>query len=256
MPNGCHKQNKMKYKTKANKIGNESLAVLGLRIIETAEKSGMNDAKLTKQFLHLVSVNERFQNAILSGNLKLKTASIDALFNKRNELFLQMYNYLNGLIDSPDAEMKAAATLLFNELDKFGKNFARLKLADKSLRFIRIVQNLKKPECEPALVKTLLVSKVNELNQLQLDYEDLYMDRGNITAVKVAPSNLRKEMEDAVKLYLDEVNWMASQNDTEPWHTLQINLQKRFDEVTVSMIRKKKTEEVKEIIPPTATPEV
>jgi hypothetical protein len=82
------------------------------------------------------------------------------------------------------------------------------------------------------------------------------MDRGNITAVKVAPSNLRKEMEDAVKLYLDEVSWMASQNDTEPWHTLQINLQKRFDEVTVSMIRKKKTEEVKEIITPTATPEV
>lgn len=229
----------MLYKSKANRIGVESLAVLGLRIIDTVNKSGLEDAKVSNQFLSFEEVNGRYQEAVSPNNLKQQKKAIDALFNERKALFEEIYVYLQGLLNSPEAEMKSAANLLFEKVNMYGKSFGRLKIADQSLRYIRIIESLKKPEFNAALAKTLLTAKISQLDQIQLNYEDLYMGLGNTQSEKTAPSNIRKEMQDALKLYIDEVRWMATRMNTEPWNTLYKNLEQRFEEVNVSTTRQK-----------------
>jgi len=225
----------MNFKSKTNKINNESRAMLALRMIETVIKSGITDAKVSKLFLQLQDVNTRYQTAIEPGNDKQAKSAIAALYNQRNNIFLELYVYLEGLLNSPDNEMKTAAALLFEQLSKYGKSFSKLRIADQSLRYIRIIESMKKADFEAALTKTMLTEKLALLDQVQLDYEELYMGLGNSFATKVAPSSLRNELNNAIKLYMDEVNWMAGRENTDEWNTLRNNLQRRFDEVNVSM---------------------
>ena len=229
----------MNYKSKANRIGIFSLALLALRIIETVIKSGIKEARESKLFLQVEEVSGRFQTAVEPGNRKQQKEAIDAKFTERRNLFDEIYIYLQGLLNSPDAEMKSAATLLFEQINKYGKYFGQFKIADQSLRYIRIIESLKKDEFNDAFTKTLLTAKFAALDQLQLDYEELYMGLGNAKAISIAPSNLRKEMENALKVYVEEVRYMAETINTEAWKTLYINVCQRFDEVNVSATRKK-----------------
>jgi len=229
----------MNYKSKANRIGIYSLALLALRIIETVIKSAITEARESKLFLQVEEVSGRFQAAIEPGNRKQQKEAVDAKFLERRNLFDEIYTYLQGLLNSPDAEMKNAATLLFNQMNKYGRSYTQLKIADQSLRYIRIIESLKKDEFKDAFTKTLLTAKFAALDQLQLDYEELYMGLGNTKAISTAPSNLRKEMENALKVYVDELHWMAGSYDTEAWNALYKNVCQRFDEVNVSATRKK-----------------
>jgi len=233
----------VKIKTKASKVGIKSLGALGINVIATVNESGVAEATTTKQFLELVEVNNRYQDALEPVNLKEVSDAIEAKFEQRNGLFGTMYDYVNGLLKSPDAEMQVAAKPIFDHLNKYGKNFSKVKLADQTLQYNHIVGSLIEAEHQPALVKMQLVNKVAQFEQLHLDYESMYRKRGNSNVSYVAPTKLRIEMEKAVKLYLDEVRWMASQNDSEPWKTLSMNVEKRFLEMNPSVLRKDKTVE-------------
>ena len=161
----------MNFREKINKVNIKTLAALVLRIIDTVINSGIEAAKVSKRFLHLVEVNTRFQNAItLDEEANLKEA-VKAKYDLRSELFLQMYGYLEGLLNSPDAEIKVAANLLFRQVNRFGKNFSKLRLADQTTQYVTIIEALKRQEFSTALDKTILVQKLTDIDNAHQDYE-------------------------------------------------------------------------------------
>jgi hypothetical protein len=228
----------MNFKTKTNRITNESGGMLALRIIDTVNKSGIEVAKTSKQFLKLEEVNGRYQLALKPLNETQVSQVITTTFNQRSNLFDETYTYLEGLTSSPDVAMKAAADLLFPVISMYGKTFNRAKLANQSLRYGVIIDTLKQPENSAALGTTLLTDKVDLLEQVQQDYEELYMNRGNASAVRIVPSSLRAELNSAIKKCMDEMNYQAEREETEAWITLCSSLQQRFDELTVSSSKK------------------
>jgi len=234
---------KVNFRSKTNKANIMQLSGLVLRIIETVILSGILAAKVTKRFLHLVDVSSRYQKAIRLDQEEsdLKKA-VKAKYDLRIELFTQMYNYLEGSLNSPNAEMKAAANLLFQQVNRYGKNFSKPMLLVQTAQYHTIIEALKRSEFTDALVTTLLTEKLSELDQLHKDYEQLYTRITDRTSVKVVPSGLRKELADAIKEYMDEVNLMASEVDTAEWYTLCVNLQNRFDEVNITGAQKSKTD--------------
>ena len=229
----------MFYKSKTNKVGNTSLVALGERIISTVVKSGIDEAKSSKQYVILHEVNNRYQQSIMPDDVKQLSENINNLFNSRNELFLDIYEYVKGQTKSPAPDIKQAAIKVFSELNRYGRVMTNVKLADLSVRFIRIIEALKNADIIPAVNKIILADKLAEFEQLQLDYEDLYLGRGNDSTVRVAASSLRKEMQEAVKLYVEELKWMAKGADTEAWHSLYRNVEQRFNEVNVTATHKK-----------------
>lgn len=233
----------MNYKTKINRISNDSRAMLALRIIDTVNKSAIEAARQSKLFLQLVGVNQRYQVAIAPGNSRQVRLAIEVLHKQREDLFEETYGYLEGLLNSPDPEMKAAATLLWGYINMFGRNPGNTKVAGQSLRYIRIIEALKRPECAGALATTKLTERIGMLDQLQLDYEELYMGRGNDSAARVAPTRLTNEMNKSIKLYMDEVHLMAAGEQTDEWDALKANLLQRFDEVKVTPRRQPPADE-------------
>ncbi|MHB9054652.1 MAG: DUF6261 family protein [Paludibacteraceae bacterium] len=224
----------MKIKTKINKVNNQTLGTLSLRVIDTVNNSGIEEAKTSKQFLILLETNNIYQQAVNPINVRLISAEVDRVFNERNQLFTEMITYIKGLTVSDDENVRAAAFKIMEEIGKFGLNFSRIRKADKTLRYIRIIESLQLPEYQEALELTKLTEKLNTINRVQREYERLYMNRGNKVASKVWASHVRKDMELALKNHLDEVLFLTNQYETEPWKVLALNLKKRFDEVTVT----------------------
>lgn len=229
------------YKTKASQLTNDSLVILAIRIIETVNQSGNNAARTSRYFLQLVeSVNSYKENAN-SSNMLLLSKAILLLFNKRKALFDDVYDYLAGLLKSPEESMKVAAVQLFDVVSRFGQQFYKVKIADQSLRYMRIIETLKKAEYEGAITKTLLTDRLSQLDDIQMEYENLYMGRGNDKSMAIAPTTIRKEIEAGLKLFYDEMCWNSKLIGTAEWMTLCRNIESRFDEMSVTRVPKTPT---------------
>lgn len=241
----------MNYKTKINRVNNHTLGTLTLRIIETVNESGIEEAKTSKRFQNLLEANTAYQQAVNPLNVRLMSEQIEGKFEKRDLLFTQMYTYIKGLTVSDDADVKSAAMKIYEEMTKFGLNFSKLRKADKTLRYIRIVESLKQTEYAEAVTTTQLADKLNALDDIQREYENLYMNRGNRVAGKVTASRIRKEMEQALKKHLDETVFLLNKYETEDWKILYANITKRINEVSTTLSAKQPSPKQSELNPKT-----
>lgn len=229
----------MKIKTRINRMGNQSLASIGLRAIETIIKSAVEEVKRCKSFLKLVEVNDRYQESIDPEDSKAMTEAIEVAFQKRKNLFEDNYMYINGLTRSPEEDVRTAAIQLFPVINMFGTNFSKEKIADQSVRYTRVIEGLKNPECAGAITKLKLTEKLAELEAVQAMYESLYMDRGNRLSLKVTPSSLSDEMKSALKKLMDEMRYMADTMESEEMTSLMTTLEQRFSEIHVTPVTRK-----------------
>jgi len=222
------------FKSKANNIGIESLSTLGQRVIDTIINSVVEDAKKRKYFLQLVEVNERYRLSLSLPDYKDYTRKINEKLVQCEEAFLDSYDYLKGLQKSPDAEIKAAAVVLFSIVSQFGRKFRSIKAAERISRYGCILEGLQKPENEAAITATLLTEKLADFASSYEEHEILFRERGNVRSVNITASKMRNEMEEAVKLCLEDLQWQARVVGTEEWRVLCLNVEHRFDEMNVS----------------------
>jgi len=229
--------------TKLYRAGNESLSILSYRIIDIISQSNNEQAINAKQFLNHKQVSNRFKTAIGPRHSAETTTEINDSFTKRYRLFGEIYKYVNGLIKAPDEDTRTSANLIFPILNQYGLFFGNIKISDQSIRYIRIVEALKSPDLADALQKLQLTNKVNELDNAQREYETLYMGRRNKRLGIETASNIRKELINAIKLNVEELNWMALQSDSADLLKLSEEVNLRFGEINISQTRTKNTSE-------------
>jgi predicted metalloendopeptidase len=104
----------------------------------------------------------------------------------------------------------------------------------QSFRYIRIIEALKQPELSAALVKTQLAARVEELDSVQREYENQFSIRSTKLKVKVTASALRRELNEAIRLHIEELKWLAVQTGSEAIRKLCIEVNARVDDLTVS----------------------
>lgn len=219
------------FKSKANKLSNETLVMLAMRVVETVNQSSVDAAKNAIYFVKLTIEIQKYMDTIGTNGEQQYSKEITLLFAKRKQLFDEIYVYLKGLSQSPDAEIRLAATALFEVVNRFGQNFSKLKIADQSLRYMRIIETLKRAEFVSALSTTLLTDKLTEIDNVQIEYEKLYMGRGNSQSTLKALSYIRQDIERTLKLFYDELNWAIRLNPTEDQITLRTIIEKRMIEI-------------------------
>lgn len=230
------------YLNKINRLGVESLAIFSYRVIDTTTKLEIPELENSNEFKTFTEVHNRYQQAVSPRNQQLTSKAIVECYDARQLQFSSMYSYVQGLTNSPETDVQAAAQSVFTVLNMYGRYFYKLKIAEQSLRFIRIVESLKAPGLAAQLAKLKLTDKVAQLDLVQREYEDLYMGRGNARLGVVSASSMRKELQDAMKLFMDEVSWMARKANNSEWETLALQLQARLDEMTVSVKASKVTD--------------
>ncbi len=222
------------YLSKTSRISIESLDTLGQRIIDTVNSSVIAEAKISKYFIQLIEVNNRFRQALTPPDYKELTVDIGAKQNQCEDAYLDIYDYLKGLQKSPDAEISIAATKLFGIVGMYGRKYLHIKAADRISRYSRILTELQKEENSAAVSKTMLTTKLTDFATSFQEHEIAFRERGNIRKANKSASSLRAEMEEAVKLYLEDLQWQTRKTDTEKWRVLCSNVEARFDEMNVS----------------------
>lgn len=225
--------------TKVNQLTNESVAMLSYRIIETIANSDSEQAKSGKQYVKHAEISQQFQQLVEPNNKQDQTKAIDECYNTRRELFNSMYVYVFGLQSSPNTDTAQAAQQIFTALNMYGKYFGSMKIAEQSLRYVRIIEALRKPELAAMLQKTQLTDNVTALDAVQRKYEDLFMGRSNNRLGAVSASSMRKELNACIRLHVEELNWMALQTESETLKMLCASVDARIREVNLSAQRSK-----------------
>ena len=96
------------YKTKIQRMSCETIATVGMRVIETITQSMAEDVKNSLYATQLLEVTNRYRKAI-EPNDKERNAAISDKFNIRKVLFSNSYDMAYGLTLSRDAGDKEAA---------------------------------------------------------------------------------------------------------------------------------------------------
>ena len=227
------------FNTKTNRIGIESLDTLGQRIIDTVNSCAIAEAKTSKYYLQLVEVNNRFRQALSPPDFRELTEDIGTKHDQCEDAHLDIYDYLKGLQKSPDAEISEAATKLFCIAGQYGRKYVHIKAADRISRYGRILAELQKEENSAAVSKTLLTTKLTAFATFFNEHETAFRERGNTRKANKSATSLRAGMEEAIKLYLEDLQWQTRKADTEEWRVLCRNVEARFDEMNVSRVQRK-----------------
>lgn len=230
-----------KFKSGAGKLTNETLAVLSLRIIEAVSNSGIEQAQASKQFMVLKQVNNNYQTLFVPRSQKNQSEQIKDCFAKRQKLYKSITGYATGLVNSPDASVKQSAIEVVGILTAYGTNMAGARIAEQTIRYIRIIEMLKAESMAAHLQKLQLGAHIDELDNLQREYENLYTGRGNDKLGQLYPSTMRKELAEALHLHYEETCWFAKQHDTDAWKLLVAVIEMRLSEVKTSRKSNTKT---------------
>lgn len=228
-------------KAKISKLSNNSLGTLTERIINNIDASTVVEVKTADFYTLCVQVYEQYKTATTKKE-KQKTDDIDIAFQNRKFILAEMRKYTQGLQISPDEEMKTSANKLFAEMNRFGWDFVNLKSADQSHNYTLIIAGLKKPELTADLQALKLTEKVAQLEQAHRSYEECYMQWRNFKKAATTASQLRSQVEVALKNLLDELEWMLRKTPTEAMKELHTCIYARIEEVNLSKSKGKNDE--------------
>jgi predicted metalloendopeptidase len=223
--------------SRISKASNESVAMLSKRVLEAVEQSNIQEALNGKAYLAHAELSSQFAKAAEKLKRKELSEPVNKHYNDRRDLFAAMYVYAKGLCNAPDAEMAEAAQQVFKALNLYGQFLGNLKVEVQSFRYIRIIEALKQPELVAALTKMQLTAKVAELDNVQRAYENQFADRSNKIKGNVSASSLRRALNEAIKLHIDELNWLARQTESEALRKLCFEVNARVADLVMSSQR-------------------
>lgn len=211
----------------------ETLATVAMRVIETILKSLIQELINSLLFTQLNEVTNRFRNAINADDKEEKEA-VAEMFQIRKQSFNNFFNVVKGLKLSKDATVKAAGKEVFSVLNMYGGlGFRDLSMTAHTQRYTTIIETLRLPEYTEALTKLNVNDFLTELADANTAYEAKYQVLGNKRSLQVPSSEMRTEMNNALKLMTDEVKIFVRKYPTEANIELLRNVEQRIAEVYV-----------------------
>jgi len=221
-------------KSKINRMFNEQIASVGIRVLETVKQSSAEEAKKSLYVDQLTAVTYRFQKAIEPDD-KLEKAAIKELFKSRKNSYLNIYDMAYGLTISRDAADKAAAVRIFSVLNKYGtKKFWGIRQSALTQRYAAFIETLQQPEFAADIERLKMTDLVAELKDAHEAYEKKYQEWGNQKSQRTPSAAMRWEMNNALKVVADEIEYLSKKYQTEAYVTLWKNIEQRFAEVYVT----------------------
>lgn len=225
-------------KAKITKMSNNSLGTLAERIIQNIDASTVVEVKTADFYNLAVAVYERYKTATTKSEKK-KDDIIDLEFQNRKVIFLEFRKYLQGLQISPDDDVKTSANNIFAEINRFGRNFVNNKNADQSHIYSQIISGLKKSELTADVENLKLNAKVLQFETAHRNYEAEYMQWGNFRKSAQTATNLRKDVESALKNLIEELDWLLRKDPSEAFKNLHTSIYARIDEINLTNTKNK-----------------
>ena len=161
-------------------------------------------------------------------------AAINEKFDYRKQQFNNFYVVTSGLMLSKDATVQAAATKVFSVLNMYsGIGFKDLSKSAHTQRYATIVETLSQAEYTEAITKLDVGDYLSELADANTAYEAMFLARGNKRSMRIPSTEMRTEMNNALKAVTDEVKMFVLKDSTDANKELLNNVIRRITEMYV-----------------------
>lgn len=216
------------------KASNESIGILSIRLIETINNCGIDDATVSKQYENFSNLNDAYQLALNNPNRTLLTQEINELENLRNEALIDIFSFLNGQSKSRIASTKTASNTLLAKIEKFEPPFIHLKKGERSLRYEHAAQLLKETEAYNTATTLNMKELIDDFLEYHTAYETKHKLRTDLLKSTLSPTSIRSDLNRAIIDYIKEVEIMEQRTGEEAWKLLLQNIENRCSEITLS----------------------
>ncbi len=212
---------------------NETAAMISIRVIELVANSNIAEAMSGKAYMAHAEISAEFEKTTQGLNRKELSIPVNKYYNERHELFNNLYDYSKGQLNCPEASAAQAALQVFKVLNMYGSYFKGAKVEVQSLRFKQIINGLKAPEMTAALTKLGILDKIDLFETAQSEYEKALAARSNKLKNNVSASSLRKKLNAAFKLHIEELQWFERQTESADIQKLNAEINIRINEIVL-----------------------
>lgn len=208
-------------------------------IKDSFEKDSLEELKLTAVHNSFEEAFKNFADSLNRMNSTFSTKEINKADQERNKILSAIAMVLRAFSNAPQEEQAKNATKLYSEMEKYGKNIAKLPLREKSAAITNLLQDFRKSENQKIVHSFAIDQWITKLENKTTAFDELYKNRseeqltteaGKIKDTRVA---LQKAFEEVVKT----INANAYLNGVTPYKTI---IDKINQEVKRSLVEVKR----------------
>jgi len=222
----------------------DTLGQLGVRAIEISASPAYGFVNSNPLLEQLRTVTNRYVEVLdkntYSGHGKLVRQS-DALFDTR---FLGMRNAVISFIQIGGLAAHQDAVDLYAIFNAHGLDLYRMSYGDQLIHTDTLITDLEKPENQGRIARLNLLEAYSLLKDAYRAFKNLINDQTTANAALRAmesSTSLRRNLEDALRSYLDYADIMA-QIDAN-WKSLQLELNEAVKAAVNSKLNNSKTDD-------------
>ena len=183
-------------------------AVATIILSDFAKRSFPADPYMILQIGKLTDNNEQMTAALNEKETNSILAPID---EKRDNLLRVIFHEVNTKEMWPEAAISNAATVIADELDKYGFEIIDLAYATESANINALLQDLKKPEVKKAIASLPgLGDLIIQFEAAQQEFEtaflqlvDLKIEKGKLSSATKLRAIIRTQINNEVVVYLN-----------------------------------------------------
>ena len=220
----------------------DTLGQLGVRTIEISAPYGFANGNpllarvntVTNEYVEVLDKNT------YSGHGKL-VRQADAVFDNR---FLRMRDLLTSFIDIDGLAAHQDAVDLYAIFNAHGLDLYHMSYGDELIHADALIADLEKPENQGRIARLNLLEAYSLLKDAYRAFKNLINDQTTANAALRAmesSTSLRRNLEDALRSYLDYADIMA-QIDAN-WKSLQLELNEAVKAAVNSKLNNSKTDD-------------
>jgi len=220
-------------------IANLPVAAIGAAaktIVESAEKTGSGEVTGCGAFTNLKEKQLRYMVTRGKQPTNHETLSVVEADKMRDKAVVGLLQAVHSKTYWPEMGVADAAHRMEAVISKLGMDIENRPFNEESNRILNFLTKLGAPELQPDIAALEIYPLISHLAQTQQSFETIQRTRALSSAMVseiTAASNMRRELERAIRGFITYVEAMELVRPSSVWHSLNITIKQQLSEIEI-----------------------
>jgi len=211
-----------------------AIGAAGNMMVDSADKTNSPEVTSCSAYTTLKETNQRYQASIGKQTGSFETKTVVAADKQRDFAVVGIRENVHSKLFWPDSHIAEAANHLEPMVHKYAGNIENEPYNEESTYIHSFLAKLAEPEWQQDIDLLGIRPLIEHLAKMQQNFEQVQRNRAvssaSISEVKAA-SNLRRELENAIRGFMKFAEAMDTVNPGGVWHQLTLTIHQQLEEI-------------------------
>lgn len=211
-----------------------AIGAAGSVVVDSCEKTNATEVTGSQPYKNLKATNEAYQTSMGKKQGSLDTDAVAEADKRRDRAVVGIREYVHSKTYWPEPGIAAAANRLEPFILQYAANIENEPYNNESTLIHTFLAKLAEREWEQDRTTLDMQPLIDHLIQAQQIFEDTQSNRSLTSAAKseiAAASNKRRDLERAIRAFMEYAKAMELTTANPVWHQLNIAIKQRLAEI-------------------------